>query len=213
MLAEHNHPKATPMDPLPEPQNVLCPQCGNNHFETLDDRRLVIKCSNTDCSETYRQIAMMLVTPELVANMTHGIFRVVHDAVEDAQVISSCYDFQRQCFAMLIWSASFDLVPEFNAVPMMPAPQISRLEIIPTVEPGVVFGVISDPEHDDPGEQMVQMKIGIKADVFEHAVACEARERAEAMIRVEIRSLVNDLAPQVLDAYIDSTQCQVGWKS
>lgn len=76
-----------------------------------------------------RRFRQLLVTPELLAHLGSGTFRVTDNALPpDAEVVSGAWDAQRYCHAVLIVHPSFDPVPLGAPIPIHSPPMITRLE-------------------------------------------------------------------------------------
>jgi len=74
-------------------------------------------------------IKRMLVTPELLAHMAVGTFRVVKNAVpEDARVVGAGYDSERACCELFLTHPSFAHITEGDPVPICDAPMFERVE-------------------------------------------------------------------------------------
>jgi hypothetical protein len=76
----------------------------------------------------YRRFRKLAVTPELVASLAKGTYRVTDNSVpEDAKIVFSEYDEERRYFVVYLEHESFAPVPIGQEIPFHPAPMIETL--------------------------------------------------------------------------------------
>lgn len=82
------------------------------------------------CEE--QRFRRLLVSPELVAAMTHGTFRVVASSLPpDAVTVGGGYDTERHAVSVTFAHESFDMLTDGQVIPIQAAPWIERIERCP----------------------------------------------------------------------------------
>lgn len=76
-----------------------------------------------------RRLMRLAVTPEFFATLTSGTCRVTaHSLPEDARLVSSYYDGERDIFGMVFQSEAYQPIPWSAVIPLMDSPTIERTE-------------------------------------------------------------------------------------
>jgi hypothetical protein len=75
--------------------------------------------------QALRRCRVLEVTPELVAHMGIGSYRVVKNNLpSDAEVVGGYWDGSRRMFGVVVSHPSFDEVPRGDKLPIQPSPMI-----------------------------------------------------------------------------------------
>lgn len=75
-----------------------------------------------------RHYVRVLISPEVLANMLSGNFRVVANALpSDAKIVARNYDQYRDVFSITLEHESFDPVGLDDRIPTVPGPTITRV--------------------------------------------------------------------------------------